>query len=250
MVTWKLELPEAPSPNFIHVSQISLKSDEKTAFELQLDEDGTNQEALIEFERESAARTAALLSNALIDDSHIVVGPFYSSEFIFDDKASDAGSDASQETKPKSRIVAEILANGYLLQDQIVAKGLEYDQRYHFTDKLNVYFSMLQSNVKQFDEKYRIWDMAKEMHEKYKIQEKVDLAMNKAQEALQSPTGQKLHGMANLTMAQIAAVHYEAKRIQLHKLGIMTDASDKTTDDSVPAETTMPATVQNSTIVA
>ncbi|ORX48266.1 hypothetical protein DM01DRAFT_324759 [Hesseltinella vesiculosa] len=242
MPDWSLTLPDTPSPNYIYVSEISQKSTEKTVKEFFLfcgkirgDNDNNSQVALIEFERESAARTAALLNNGkpsgdkpspLIDDAHISVGPYFASEFTFDDKASDDGSDAGQEPAPKTRVVAEILANGYLLQDQIVAKGLQYDQKYHFSDRFTNYFCVLQNNAKQLDAKYRIWDKALEMHEKYKIQEKVDMAVNKAQEALQTSTGQKVYSMANQTMAQIAAVHYEAKRIQLQKLNT-TDPNDE-----------------------
>ncbi|KAI8341218.1 hypothetical protein BC941DRAFT_510428 [Chlamydoabsidia padenii] len=235
MLTWTtIELPETPSPNYILVNNISLQSSDKTVkefflfcgkikeFEMQIDEDGASQVALINFERDSAARTASLLSHALIDESHISASPYYSSTFSFDDKASDDGSETSmsQEAKPKSRIVAEILANGYILQDQVVAKGLQYDHQYRFSSKLAGYLTTLQSNVKQFDEHYRIWDKAVEMDQKFKIQEKMEMALKKAQEALNTPTGQKIHGLANQTMAHIAAVHYEAKRIQSDKLGV------------------------------
>lgn len=88
---------------------------------------------------------------ALIDESHISVSPYYSSSISFDDKTSDDGDDssdisASQEAKLKTSIVAEILANGYILQDQVVAKGLEYDHQYHLSTKLSGYFATLQTN--------------------------------------------------------------------------------------------------------
>lgn len=70
--------------------------------------------------------------------------------------------------------------------------------------------------VKQFDEKYRIWDKAVEIDQKYKIQEKVQ---NAAQSALQSAPGQKAKGLAEQTYAQIAAVHYEATKIKEEKGG-------------------------------
>ncbi|CAO3612091.1 unnamed protein product [Cunninghamella blakesleeana] len=232
MVAWKnIKLPQEPSPNYILVNNISLDSTETTVrefflfcgkikeFELQIDETESYQVGLIHFEREAAARTAALLSNALLDEHHITASPFYSDYFSFDDKASDDGSEASQESKPKSRIVAEILANGYILQDQIVAKGLHYDERYRFSTTLLSYLNKLQSNVKHYDEKYRIWDRAIEIDQKYKLQDKMQFAVTKAQEALNTKTGQKIHGLANQTINHIATVHYEARRIQNEKLG-------------------------------
>ncbi|ORY96606.1 hypothetical protein BCR43DRAFT_557341 [Syncephalastrum racemosum] len=191
---------------------------------VQKDEDGEHQTALINFERESAAKTAALLSNALIDDCHIVAAPYFDSVASNDnEKSVDSDEqETTQESKAKGRIAAEILANGYMLQDQIVAKGLEYDNKYSLSSRFTSYLSTFQSNAKSFDEKYRIWDKAMEYNEKYKIQEKVtnaaQTAQTRAQAALQTPTGQKVHGFANQTLAQIAAVHYEAKRIQGEKL--------------------------------
>ncbi|KAL0079753.1 hypothetical protein J3Q64DRAFT_1761100 [Phycomyces blakesleeanus] len=236
MTVWNtITIPETPSPNLVLVKNISPNSSEKTVkefflfcgkikeFDLVFDEDRAHQTALINFERESAAKTAALLSNALIDDSHITAVPFFETTPSGEsDKEVDAeGSEDHQSAKPKSRIAAEILAHGYLLQDHIVAKGLEYDSKYNLSSRLQGYLSTLQSNIKHFDEKYRIWDKAIEIDQKYKIQEKVQnaaqTAQHTAQAALQTPTGQKVHDLANQTLAQIAIVHYEAKRIQSEK---------------------------------
>lgn len=103
--------------------------------------------------------------------------------------------------------------------------------------------------VKQFDENYRIWDKAIEMDQRFKIQEKMELVMKKAQEALNTPTGQKIHGLANQTMSHIAAVHYEAKRIQNDKLGISDVSKPNYTEPLVTsssATTTMPLAVAGS----
>ncbi|CEP07225.1 hypothetical protein [Parasitella parasitica] len=239
------QLPETPSATFVIVRNISAQSSEKTVkefflfcgkigqFELIMDDDEIHQVALIQFERESAAKTATLLSNALIDDCHIVATPYFfettaavgttltatSSEEK--QVAEDEVNAAAQESKAKSRIVAEMLANGYMLQDQVVAKGLEYDSKYSLSTRLTGYYNTLTLNVKQIDEKYRIWDKAVEIDNKFKIQEKVQNAAQTAQTtataALQSPTGQKVERIASQTFAQIAAVHYEAKKIQKEK---------------------------------
>ncbi|CAO3589566.1 unnamed protein product [Absidia cylindrospora] len=234
MPAFTIAIPETPSPNYVLVKNISLASSEKTVkefflfcgkikeFELIKDDDEAHQVALVNFEREFAAKTASLLSSALIDDEHITVAPYFESAFPAEsEKEADATESTTQEGKPKARIAAEILANGYLLQDQIVAKGLEYDGKYNVTSRLTGYLNYFQDNVKQFDEKYRIWDKATEIDQKYKIQEMVTSAaqnaQSRAQAALQTPTGQKVNVLANQTFNQIAAVHYEAKKIQLDK---------------------------------
>ncbi|KAI8881498.1 hypothetical protein K501DRAFT_222862 [Backusella circina FSU 941] len=236
MPNWTINIPQTPTPTLVLVKNISEQSSEKTVkefflfcgkineFELVKDDDNVHQVALINFDRESAAKTATLLSNALIDECHISATPYFDALAIEEkeEQAAEGEATNNQESKPKTRIVAEMLANGYLIQDQIVAKGLEYDGKYSISSRLTGYLASLQSNVKQMDEKYRIWDKAVEIDNKYKIQEKVQNAAQSAQTtataALQSPTGQKVQGIASQTFAQIAAVHYEAKKIQTEKI--------------------------------
>ncbi|KAI9365805.1 hypothetical protein BD770DRAFT_433243 [Pilaira anomala] len=237
MPAWTIAIPETPCATYVIVKNISAQSSEKTVkefflfcgkiteFELITDDDNEHQVALIHFERESAAKTATLLSNALIDECHIVATPYFESTTSTEEKEvsdnEDQATATTQESKAKSRIAAEILANGYILQDQVVAKGLEYDSKYSLSTRLTGYFTALTSNVKSIDEKYRIWDKAVEIDNKFKIQEKVHnaatTAQNTATAALQSPTGQKVERIASQTFAQIAAVHFEAKRIQTEK---------------------------------
>ncbi|KAI8092759.1 uncharacterized protein BX664DRAFT_328066 [Halteromyces radiatus] len=257
MPAFTIAIPETPSPNYVLVKNISLESSEKTVrefflfcgkikeFELIKDDDEAHQVALVNFERESAAKTASLLSTALIDNEHISVTPYFESAFPAETEKEVDAPEASQEAKPKARIAAEILANGYMLQDQIVSKGLEYDGKYNVTSRLTGYLNYFQNNVKQFDEKYRIWDKAAEIDQKYKIQEKVQNAAQTAQTqlqgALQTPTGQKVNDFANQTFNQIAAVHYEAKKIQL-------DKAEKAAENSPAAATT--ATTEKASVAA
>ncbi|KAG1444525.1 hypothetical protein G6F56_010265 [Rhizopus delemar] len=153
------DIPETPSPNFVLVKDISSKSTETTVkefflfcgkikeFELKRDEeDGEHQIALIQFERESAAKTAILLSNALVDDSHIIATSYF--DIPLSDNEKSIEGDETQESKPKSRIAAEILANGYLLQDHVVAKGLEYDTKYNLSTRLSQLLTTFQTNGK------------------------------------------------------------------------------------------------------
>lgn len=100
-----------------------------------------------------AGNSAKNVALALIDDCHIVAEPYFSSAPPQEtEKAAtnqeNATESTTQEGKPKSRIAAEILANGYILQDQIVAKGLEYDNKYGLSSRLTGYLSSLQANGK------------------------------------------------------------------------------------------------------
>ncbi|KAG0743133.1 hypothetical protein G6F57_010362 [Rhizopus arrhizus] len=246
---WSIQIPETPSPNYILVKNISSKSTEQTVrefflfcgkikeFELKSDdEDNKYQIALIHFERESAAKTASLLSNALLDDSHIMALPYFDISSSDDENGIDSEHLETQESKPKSRIAAEILANGYILQDHVVAKGIEYDNKYNLSSRLTSFLNALQTNVKHFEEKYRIWDNVINIDRKYKLSEKAQTAaqtaQNRAQVALQTPTGQKVHEFASQTLAQIAAVHYEAKKIQSERLNNNNNGASNDTSEN------------------
>ncbi|CAO3688702.1 unnamed protein product [Umbelopsis ramanniana] len=252
MPTWKsVTVPTEPTPNLVVVSHISAASSEKTIldffqfcgkikeFELTKDDDEKHQVALIYFERESAAKTAVLLSNALIDDSHIAVAPYFESSAPSADKDEE---ETTQEGKPKTKIFAELLAHGYIIQDQVVAKGLEYDKKYAVQTRVTSYLSGLQARAKQLDDKYRIWGKALELDQKYKIQEKAQATFNaaqaKAQEALNTPTGQKVQTLANQTIAQVTAVHHEAKRIQTEKVGASATPAAPAAEPTVEHEKT------------
>lgn len=178
---------------------------------------------------------------ALLDDSHIMAFPYFDISSSDDENGIDSEHLETQESKPKSRIAAEILANGYILHDHVVAKGIEYDNKYNLSSRLTSLLNALQTNgkpsfmvtnkelcilripfkVKHFEEKYRIWDNVINIDRKYKLSEKAQTAaqtaQDRAQVALQTPTGQKVHEFASQTLAQIAAVHYEAKKIQVKR---------------------------------
>ena len=99
-------------------------------------------------------RWLTVFLTALIDDKHIIATPYFESTASTNDEPETQPENA-QETKPKARIAAEILANGYLLQDHIVAKGLEYDTKYNLSTRLTGYMQTLQTNGKLL--LYKFW---------------------------------------------------------------------------------------------
>ncbi|KAG2189281.1 hypothetical protein INT44_004423 [Umbelopsis vinacea] len=259
MVNWTTPIPSEPTPTLVHVKNLSLTTSEKTArdffefcgkiksFELQPSVDGKHQEALIVFERESAAKTAVLLSNALIDESHITVESYFPS--TTEPSSTHHDDDASQESKPKSNIMAEILASGYVLTDNVVAKGVEFDSKYAFTKRIQDYLAKLTSTAQQLDDKYKVSDKATEVDSKLGIQQRTktagETAQTKAQELMQTETGQKVQTFADQIMQQVGAVHREALRLAEEKKGspiAFTGAATGTS--STPATTTQPILAQ------
>lgn len=237
-MSWsKIEIPEQPTATLVVVKDISPASSEKTVkdfflfcgkikdFELQKDEHSGKQTALVWFEREPAAKTATLLTNALIDDSHITVEPYFKDAIPSGEDATDEGH--GQESKPKTRIIAEYLAAGYQLQDHVIAKGLEYDEKYNLSDKVKTYLAQIQETVKQLDDKYKVTETvtikAGEIDSKYQVQDKV-------KQVQQHPVAQKVHDIAASTYAQVLAVHEQAKLIAAEKKAASIAASSAPTE--------------------
>jgi len=210
----------------IHVSNISASANEKTVkdfflfcgkikdFELVKADDSDKQVALVLFERESAAKTAAMLTNAMIVDSQIVVKQYFDGAPSAEDAAASAGEASGQEAKSRARILAELLAAGYQLQDQVIAKGLELDAKYGVSAYAQQYYEQVKGNLQQLDEKYKVTEQvtqrAVDIDSKYHIQER---AKTYVDSALQSAPGQRVQGIVQDLTTQIAGVHAEAKKI-------------------------------------
>ncbi|KAF9580216.1 hypothetical protein BGW38_003234 [Lunasporangiospora selenospora] len=220
MTNWTIvKIPDTPTANLISVTNISASASEKTVkdfflfcgkiqeFELQKEDD--RQVALVLFERESAAKTACMLTNAMIVDSQIAVKPYF-------EESADS-SENSQENKAKAPVLAEILAAGYSLQDQIIEKGLALDSKYGLTEWIQKYVEAAKVQAKNIDEKYHVTAKATEIDNKYHVQDRVGAAVGQgydySQQALQSAPGQKAVAVASHVKEQIAAVHLEARRL-------------------------------------
>ncbi|KAF9428317.1 hypothetical protein BGZ94_002789 [Podila epigama] len=240
MTNWTIvKIPATPTPNLIYVSNISAAASERTVKdfflfcgkiqEFELQKEGDRQVALVLFERESAAKTACMLTNAMIVDSQISVKPY------FEEPGEASGDNVPQENKPKVTVLAEILAAGYGIQDQIIEKGLEIDAKYGFVGRIQSYVEAAKAQAKTLDEKYHIAAKATELDHKYHVQDRVNAAvgtgLDYSNQALQSAPGQKVAGVAAQVKEQIAAVHYEARRLADEKKA-------KTTTAPAPAEAT------------
>ncbi|KAG0050756.1 hypothetical protein BGZ83_004472 [Gryganskiella cystojenkinii] len=223
MTNWAhVKIPATPTPNLIIVNNISAAASEKTVKdfflfcgkiqEFELQKEGDRQTALVHFERESAAKTACMLTNAMIVDSQITVKPY------FEESAAEAASEhIPQENKPKVTVLAEILAAGYGIHDTIIEKGVEIDTKYGLASKIQAYVEAAKAQAQALDEKYHVTAKAQELDSKYHVQDRVNAAVGQgidySNQALQTAPGQKVAGVATQLKEQIAAVHYEARRL-------------------------------------
>lgn len=119
-----------------------------------------------------------------------------------------------QDKKTVSNIMAELLSSGYILGDQVLAKGIDFDHRYGVREKVQRYFEQIRKNLQVWNEQYRVSDKASEMEQRMGLQQKQKDASDKAQDWLQNnPTGQKVSGLMAQFSQHITDLHNEARRL-------------------------------------
>ena len=166
----------------------------------------------------SAAKTALLLDNTQLGSSQVQV----SSAAGLSDIASSAGgtatgdetakdeNDIAQEDKPRSRIVAEYLAHGYVLTDTALQRAIMLDNKHGVSNRFT-------SALTNFDSKYKASDRAKGIDASYGISQKGKGAWaglsSYFEKAINTPTGQKVAAFYTSTDKQVRDIHAEAKRL-------------------------------------
>lgn len=143
-----------------------------------------------------------------------------------DDVASQAGAavssstgedhEVAQEDKPRSRIVAEYLAHGYTISDNVISKAIALDSKHGFS-------STFTNALTNFDSKYKATDKAKSVDTKYGVSDKAMGAWggftSYFEKALGTPTGQKVRDFYVQGEKQVTDVHTEARRLADLKTG-------------------------------
>lgn len=193
--------------------------------------------ATVTFEKETAAKTALLLDNTQLGKSQVHV----STASTIDDVAAKAGAAVSstlgddhisQEDKPRSRIVAEYLAYGYVLSDQVISQAIALDNKHGVSSRFT-------AALQGFDQKYKATDTARSVDTKYGVTDKALGAWGGLnsyfEKALGTPTGQKLRQFYIQGDKQVRDVHNEARRLADLKAGKTHDPETvPETDKTVP----------------
>eukprot|EP00732_Lithocolla_globosa_P003588 Lithocolla_globosa_v1_NODE_2948_length_1814_cov_224.260375.p1 type:complete len:298 gc:universal NODE_2948_length_1814_cov_224.260375:1155-262(-) len=261
-------IPTEPTASLLYVTNLDASTTDKVVkeffsfcgeikqFEMVAHNEGT-QHALLEFQKESAAKTAVLLSNASMSGREINITHYFTdlpaykhAEQNFADASETLEtSPLEQEDKPKTSIVSELLANGYVLSHDIAERATKFDQEHGISQRFQVYLQQVQSLGLAIDEKYQVTNTGKHYMEiidgkyqvsqhltdatttgkqaaadidaKYHVQEKVDYATATAsqigQQAMETETGQKVMGFLERAKAKALAIHEESKRIAAEK---------------------------------
>lgn len=115
-----------------------------------------------------------------------------------------------QEDKPRSRIVAEYLAHGYVLGDHALQKAIALDQKHGFSNKF-------QDALVNFDKKYGAIDKARGLDQNYGISDKASTGWSGLnsyfEKALGTPTGQRVRDFYSSTHKQVRDIHAEAMHL-------------------------------------
>lgn len=125
-------------------------------------------------------------------------------------------TDIDQEDKPRSRIVAEYLAHGYVISDKAIQNAIALDNKHGVSNRFT---NALQS----FDVKYKATDRAKGIDSNYGVTDKAYAGWRGInsyfEKALGTPTGQKLAAFYTQSDKQVRDIHNEARRLADMKSG-------------------------------
>ncbi|KAI5289277.1 hypothetical protein KEM54_004127 [Ascosphaera aggregata] len=193
---------------------------------LEVEDDKESRTAKVTFEKPAAAETALLLDNTQLGATAVRVvrdGPAGDSAHSESDttvssptEAHSNGDEVSipQEAKPKSRIIAEYLAQGYMFSDQAIEQAIALDRKHGFSNKFL-------SSLEAFDKKYSAANKARAFDDKYSVSRQATQGFNSLhsyfEKALDTPTGRKLRDFYQKTEKNVLDIHSEAKRLQKEK---------------------------------
>lgn len=201
------------------------------------------------FEKETAAKTALLLDNTQLGATQVSVasasGSTEDDGTHFTHNADRDSDEITQEEKPRSRIIAEYLANGYVVGNQGIQRAIDLDQKHGVSNR---FLSTLQN----LDQKYHATDKAKSVDQSYGVTQKTNSLLSGLtsyyEKAAGTPTGQKLVNFYTQTQKQVLDIHNEAARLAELKKQEQKGA-EKPTSTS-PSTTQDPASIIDSAKVA
>lgn len=159
----------------------------------------------------SAAKTALLLDNTQLGSSHVQVTSAAGIDEIAGSKTTtETTEELEQEDKPRSRIIAEYLAHGYIIGDTAIQRAVEFDDK-------NGISSKFAQTLQNFDQKLKATDKAKSLDTSYGVTNKATKGWMGLQsyfeKAAGTPTGQKVVAFYTQGSKQVQDIHAEARRL-------------------------------------
>jgi len=226
----------------VHVSGIDAKTSEKDIRDffsfcgkisnLSIDESKAEatptKSATVTFEKETAAKTALLLDSTQLGPAQIHVTSDTSTGAGAAKSGEQEEEEVAQEDKPRSRIVAEYLAHGYVIGDKAIERAIALDQQHGVSTKF-------MNALSNFDSKYKVTDKARSVDAKTGATGHASFAWNTMasyyDQAVNTPTGQKLRTFYEQGNKQVMDVHNEARHLANLKSGKTGESSSSAGPD-------------------
>lgn len=227
----------------VNVQNIAKETDEKhirdffsfcgKISDLSVKEEGeSTKSAKVTFEKETAAKTALLLDNTQLGSAQVHVTIADSHSASSSEKATGAGQnsnsnddDVAQEDKPRSRIIAEYLAHGYVISDHIIERALAVDKQHGLYDRFT-------SALRSFDERLHATASAHAVDSRLGVTDRATGAWRGLSsyfdQALDTPTGRRLRAFYEMGNKQVVDVHNEARHLADLKSGKSSTAGSST----------------------
>lgn len=178
--------------------------------------EGETKSATVTFEKETAARTALLLDHTKLGEHELSVTSESGEHADSGDDVhpkSDADRDTdeiTQEEKPRSRVFAELLANGYLVADSGLKTAIALDEKHGVSQRFL-------STIQSLDQKYHATDRAKTADQSYGITARANSLFSGLssyfEKALEAPGAKKIVDFYTTSAKQVQDIHNEAKRL-------------------------------------
>ncbi|KAH8128979.1 hypothetical protein FP744_10007575 [Trichoderma asperellum] len=175
--------------------------------------EGETKSAEVTFEKETAMKTALLLNNTQLGPNHITVAS--ATGDVEDDgshfaRQGNNNDEITQEMKPRSRILAEYLAHGYVVGDAALQRAIELDQKHGISSKFL-------NKIQEMDKKYQATDRARTTDQTYGISQRAGNFFGGLssyfEKASNTPTGKKIAQFYIEGSRQVQDIHTEARRL-------------------------------------
>ncbi|KND90532.1 Protein vip1 [Tolypocladium ophioglossoides CBS 100239] len=177
---------------------------------------GNTKTAEVTFEKETAMKTALLLNNTQLGPNHIAVTSASGGDGN-DNGAHLARSpperdsdELTQEEKPRARVLAEVLAHGYVVGDAAIERAIELDSTHGVSNR---FLATLQN----LDQKTHASTRAKATDQSYGISQRANSLLTGIgsyfEKASNTPTGKKIVKFYTDGSRQVQDIHAEARRL-------------------------------------
>ncbi|KOS19921.1 Protein vip1 [Escovopsis weberi] len=184
--------------------------------DLKVAAEGETKSAEVTFEKETATKTALLLNNTQLGSTHITVtgspeaaAAAAASSEEEHHRAGDS-DEITQEMKPRSRIIAEYLAHGYVVGDATIQRAIELDKKHEVS-------SRFLSTIQELDNKYHAVDRARATSQTYGLQQRATTLFGGLnsffEQAKDTPTGRRIAKFYVDGSKEARDIHDEARRL-------------------------------------